>query len=65
MVLGFEISYPIKRICIYCNEIKLISVNAKPICKKCLNLKREKRVYSEKLILFILLILLLFLFILL
>ncbi|AJF62436.1 MAG: hypothetical protein QT11_C0001G0287 [archaeon GW2011_AR20] len=63
MVLSFEISHPMKRRCLICNETKLIEVNKKPICKECLIKRREKKVYYWKLILIILLILVLVLII--
>jgi len=59
MVLGFEISHPVKRRCIVCNEIKFIPLNIRPICKECLSKRKNKFVHYEKLILIILLILLL------
>jgi len=63
MVLSFEISHPMKRKCLMCNENKLIEVNKKPICKECLIKRREKIIYYWKLILVILLILVLILII--
>ena len=59
MVLGFEISHPVKRRCMICNEIKLIPLNIKPICKECLVRRKKKILYYGKLILMFLLGLLL------
>ncbi len=59
MVLGFEISHPVKRRCMICNEIKIIPLNVRPICKDCLRSRKNRILYYEKLVLFILLILLL------
>ncbi len=63
MVLKFEVSHPIKRRCILCNEIKLIPVNIKPACKECLIKRKNKIIYYEKIILIILLILIIILII--
>lgn len=60
MVLAFEISHPVKRRCIICNEMKFIPLNLKkPVCKECLFKSKNKLIIYGKLLLIFLLILLL------
>jgi len=56
MVLGFEVSHPVKRRCLSCNEIKFIPLNIKSVCKECFLLKRKKLIHYGEILVFLLLI---------